>query len=269
MSVADRPQSLEVADGWDEHPGRPRHRFHDHRGYRVATMLGGDRLEHVGQISALGRLSLAEEVGSEAVGCRQVADVRQQVIEVGVAIRRDTADRDPAESHAVVAAKPTHESRALVIAARLVIGDRDLERRIHRLGAGIGEEDVIQIARRQFGQLRRELKRERVPHVEARGVVERRRPPGDRFDDALPAVSSIHTPESGRAVEHRVPINVLVVHPLGRDEETRGLLEGLVGGERHPELVQRQVGLRSVGGELGGGHGADDEKTKWRAGACR
>ena len=68
---------------------------------------------------------------------------RQHVRREHFAVCRDPAHRYAAETDAVIALLAADQARALGLAAHPVIPDRDLERRVHRLGARIHEERVI------------------------------------------------------------------------------------------------------------------------------
>ena len=68
----------------------------------------------------------------------------------GLAVADDAAHRDAAEVDAVVAALAADQPGARAFAARAVVGDGDLQRRVHRLGAGVGEEHLVQPAGREL-----------------------------------------------------------------------------------------------------------------------
>ena len=95
------------------------------------------------------RLAAREGVACRVVRVRQVVDAGEQRAE-HLAVADDAADRDAAEADAVIAALAADQPRARAFAARAVIGERDLERRVDRFGAGIGEEDVVEALRRDL-----------------------------------------------------------------------------------------------------------------------
>ena len=131
--VADRAQPLEIAFRRNQHAGRSRHRLDDDRGdVRRVVQRDDARLELVGEMRAPRRLAARERVLLEVVRVRQVIDVRQQVAE-RLAVVRDAADRDAAEVRAVVAALAPDQPAPRRLAARAVIGERDLERGVDRL----------------------------------------------------------------------------------------------------------------------------------------
>ena len=238
---ADRAQLLQVAHGRNEHAGRPGHRFHDHRRNRLGAPLGHNLLQRVGQVSAPGRLSFGKGVLRQVVRVRQVIHLRQQLRRKRLLVRLDAADRDATEAHAVVAAQPAHEARALRFAARLMVGQRDLQRAVHGLGPRVREEHMVDARGQDPLQLVRELEARRVPHLEARRKVERRSRFGDRVDDRLPAMPGIHAPQSRGAVENLAPVIGPVVHVLGAHQQARPRLERLVGGEWHPQRFKRRI----------------------------
>ena len=81
------------------------------------------------------------------------------------AVVDDAGQRDAAEVDAVIRALARHEHRAAGLSARLVVGERDLHRRVDRLRAGIDEEDALQVARRQLGDARRRARSSSDAHA--------------------------------------------------------------------------------------------------------
>ena len=154
------------------------------------------------------------------------------------AVADDAADRDAAEADAVIAALAPDQARARAFAADVVIGERDLERGVDRLRAGIAEEHMIEVFRRQRRDPARQLERLRMRELERRRVVELGRLGADRRDDRIAVVSGIGAPQSGGAVEHRAAVGRVVVHVLGARDQPRRGLERAVGREREP------IGLR-------------------------
>ena len=64
-----------------------------------------------------------------------------------LAVLDHAGDRDAAEVDAVIGAVAADQADALALAARPVVGERDLERGVDRLGARVAEEDVVVVAR--------------------------------------------------------------------------------------------------------------------------
>src|ERR1700752_2248686 len=87
-----------------------------------------------------------ERVALEVQGMRQVIHARKQRPE-GFAIVDHAADRRASEADAVIPLLASDQSLTVSFATRAVIRQRDLERRVHRLGAGIGEEHMIEAGR--------------------------------------------------------------------------------------------------------------------------
>ena len=145
------------------------------------------------------------------------------------------ADRDAAEADAVIAALAADQPRARAFAADAVIGQRDLERGVDRLGAGVGEEHVVEPLRQPAHDLVRELERAGMSHLERRRVVHLGDLPADRLGDLLAAVAGVDAPEAGHAVEDLAPVGRPVVHAGRLGEQPRLRLELAIGRERHPE----------------------------------
>src|SRR5262245_66685612 len=80
-------------------------------------------------------------------------------------------------------------------------------------------------------------------------VVEPRRHILDRLDDRFAAMASVDAKQSRRGVDHLAAVGFEIVDPLGPGKQSRPLLEGAVGGERHP------VGLELIGLHVERGHG--------------
>jgi hypothetical protein len=205
-------------------------------------MQRDDALELVGKVGAPVRLARREGLVGAVIGCRQVVDAGQERAEE-LAIGDDAADRDAAEADAVIAALAADQARARALAAHMMIGERDLERGVDRLGAGIAEEHVVEVARRQRREAAGELEGLGMGELEGRRVVERGRLRGDRLDDRIAVVPRIGAPQARNAVEHRAALGRIVVHVLGARDEPRRGLEGAVGRERQP------IGFEIVGND--------------------
>ena len=121
-------------------------------------MQRDDALELVGEMRAPLRLALAERLLLAVVGRRQVIDAGEQRAEE-LPVGDDAADRDAAEADAVIAALAADQARARAFAADVVIGERDLERGVDRLRAGIAEEHVVEVGRRERRDAARQLER--------------------------------------------------------------------------------------------------------------
>ena len=108
------------------------------------AVLGDDLLERVGARGAVARLAARERVRRQVVRVRQMIDRGEQLPRELLPIRLDSADGDAAEPDAVIAARAADEAHALRLTLRLPVGQRDLERRVDRFGAGVAEEDAVE-----------------------------------------------------------------------------------------------------------------------------
>ena len=179
------------------------------------------------------RLAAAEGVLLGEVGVRQMVDRRQQVRELSL-IRRDTADRQASETDTMVAPVTSHQNGAFGVAAGLMVGQRDLESRIHRFRPRIREEHVIHVAGKEFPQAAGEQEGLRVTHLEGGRVVEFRDLALNGLDDFPPAVAGVDGPQPGGAVKNPLSIRSPVVHPFGGLEQPGGTLELPIRRERKP-----------------------------------
>src|SRR4029079_6900669 len=82
------------------------------------------------------------------VGVRQVVDARQHRAE-RLAVVAKPADRHAAEADAVIAALAADEARALALALRHPVGERDLERGVGGFRSGVAEEHAVEVGGRQ------------------------------------------------------------------------------------------------------------------------
>jgi hypothetical protein len=242
--VADLAQALEVALGRRQDARGARDRLHDHRRDGGGVVDVDDAQQLVGQVPAPGRLAAAVGLVGEVVRGGHVVDVGQQV-SVGRAVLGDAAHGDAAEPHAVVGTLAADEAHAPAIPAGTMVGERDLERGVHGLGARVAEEDIVEVAGSERGHAVGAFEGERVAELEGGGVVEGAHLRGHRVGDAIAAVAGVHAPEPRGAIQHFHAVHRLVVHALRGGEQARVLLEGRIRGEGHP------VGL--VGGA--GAHG--------------
>ena len=128
-----------------------------------------------------------------------MVDARQQRAKE-LAVVDHAADQNAAEAHAVIGALAADQTLARALPAHVMIGERDLERRVAGLGAGIAIEHVIEIARRELGQARRQLERQGMGELEGRSEIEIRRLALDRGHDRGPVVPGVAAPKTRRAV---------------------------------------------------------------------
>ena len=191
-------------------------------------------------MSAPFRLTNGEGLLLTIVGCRQMVDTGNQRTEL-FAVVDDAAHRNAAEPDAMIAAFAADQPDARRVAPHIMIGQRDLERGINCFGAGIAEENMVEIAGSQCGDTARQLEGLGVRELERRRVVERRRFALDGDNDLLAVVPGIGAPEARRAIDELAPVAGAVMHILGADDEPRPFLECAIGRERHP------VGFEVIG----------------------
>ena len=265
MLGRDLAQLLEIALGRRQDAGRARHRLDDDGGDGGGVVQIDEAGQLVGQMRAPLRLALGEGLLGAVVGRLQVVDAGQHVAEL-LAVGDHAADRDAAEADAVIAALAADEAGARALAPGLVVGERDLQRRVDRLGAGIGEERVVEIARRQQREPRGQLEHLGMAVLEGRRVVELGRHLLDGLDDRLAAVAGVHAEQARGGVDHLGAVRLEVMHALGAGEQARALLEGAVGGERHP------IGLELIGLYIerrhGGLRGQEDGSLRCSSSGC-
>src|SRR5471030_2131318 len=186
-------------------------------------------------------------------------DTRQHRAEP-LAIVHHAAHGNATEADTVIATLAADEARARALAVGAVIGERDLERRVHGFGARVAVEGVVEVARQQRGMARGQLERLGMAHLERGRVVHLVELLQDRGLDLLAAVARIDAPQARGAVDDLAALRRPVVNALGLGQHARVLLELPVRGERHEE------GVEVVGDRLGGrrGHGklpSRDAKT--------
>ncbi|KAG0776810.1 hypothetical protein G6F22_012309 [Rhizopus arrhizus] len=181
------------------------------------------------------------------MGMRQVVYGGQQRAGERLTVGRDAADRDAAETHAVIAAFAADQAGALAFAAGPVVSQGNFQGRIDGLGAGVREEDAVQALGHEAGDSRGGFEGQRVAQLEAGRGIHDAGLAGNRVDDFLAAVAGVDAPQAGGAVEDRAAIDIFVVHALGAYQYTRRRLVLAIGGEWHPVRVQ---GLGALGGQV-------------------
>ena len=160
----------EIAFRRRQHAGRRRDRLDDHRGDGRGVVQRDQAIEFVRKVPAPFRLADGEGLLGAVIGRRQVIDAGDQRAE-HLAVADDAADRDAAEADAVIAALAADQPHARGVAAHVVKGERDLERGVDRLRAGIAEEHVVEVAGGERGDAARQFERLRVRELEGRRVV--------------------------------------------------------------------------------------------------
>ena len=174
-----------------------------------------------------------------------VRDRRQPGAELA-AVVDETRQRDAAEIDAVVRALARHEDVAAALAARLVIRERDLHRRVDGLRSGVRKEDAIQVARRELGHARGELELLRMRAQEWRTEVELAQLPADGIRDLLATVPGGYAEQTAGSIDDLVAAIVPQPHALGANDHLGIGLELAVRRERHPVLVERKSARRAL-----------------------
>ena len=128
------------------------------------------------------------------------------------------------------------------VAGELVVLAAELERGVDRLRAARGEEDAVEVARRQVGDARGELDRLRVRVGPVREEAELLRLVGARLGDVGAAVADVHAEQRGEPVEVALAVLVVDVAPLAADDDRDlALVVDPVGGEVHPQVPLREL----------------------------
>ena len=138
---------------------------------------------------------------------------------------------------------------------RVPVGQRDLHRGVGGFRAGVAEEHVVEIGRRQRRDPAGQLEGARMAELEGRREVELGRLLLDRLDDRVAVVAGVGAPQARGAVEDRAALRRVVVHVLGARDQPRPRLEGAIGGERHEEGFEVVRHRRGEGAFLRLSHG--------------
>src|SRR3954464_2056578 len=108
--------------------------------------------------------------------------VGKQIAE-SLPVRRHSSDGNTAEARPVVSALAADQPASCRFAAAAVIGERNLKRRVDRLGAGIRKERIVEIRGHHPLDPLRNLKRPGMTHLKSGRVIEFRCLPLYRFGD--------------------------------------------------------------------------------------
>ncbi len=252
MLVTDLAQFLEVADGRRDDAGRAGDRLDDDGGDVAAVVQHAQPLEIVGQFGAVLGHAAAERIAPDVQRVPQVIDARQQGGAEDFAIRHDAAHRHAAEVDAVVALFAADQSRAVAFAFRAMVGEGDLQRRVDRLRAGVGEEHVGETLGRHLDDAFGKCERLVVAHLEDHRVVECRNLLLHGGDNFRVAVADTRGPETGKRVVEAPTVGRRVMVALGAADDARLLLEIAICREGHPQGIGRDgihcAGLRCIAG---------------------
>ena len=245
MPVANGAQAFQIALRRHEDAGGARDRLDNHRGDGGGVMQGDETFQLIGKLGAMLGLTTGEAVLLRQMRVRQMIDPGQHGAE-GLAVADDAADGNAAETGAVIAPLSPDQAGPGPLPPRPVIGERDLERRIHRFRSGVGEEDMIEAGGEHARHPRRQLKHLRMAHLEGGRVIQLPDLFRDRRNDARIGMTGVAAPETGRPVEDRLPLRIRIIHALGADQHPGVRLELAVCRKRHP------VGIEVIGRRCGG-----------------
>jgi hypothetical protein len=148
----------------------------------------------------------------------------------------DPGDRRPERHRAVVAADPADDLDAVGLAVDLPVEAGELRRRVDRVAAAAGEEDLRVVHRRAGGEEVGDLERRRGGDVaEDRVRLEPRHLLGDGVDDLAAAVADVAVPEARGGVEVAVAVLVVDPHSLAAVDDELVAADGGHVRERMPE----------------------------------
>ncbi len=208
-----------------------------------------DQLEQfVGQLHATGGGHALGEGHARLQGVGQVVDVHQLAEHLAVAA--DAAQGGAGDVHAVVATGTADQLGLLRLAFQTPVGAGHLDGGVGALGAGAGEEHVVQLAGGEAGDLLGQLEGQRVAELEAGGVVEGAELLGHGFLDFLAGVTGTAGPQARQAVVDATALVIDQPTAFGGDDQAGIALEVAVGGEGHPVGIQLQLAGQGRGGGL-------------------
>ena len=166
MAVADLAHLLEVAVGRDEAAAGVLDRLEDHRGDRLGPLEDDPLLDRVGGPGRLAVLGPAVDVG-----VRDVAAAGRERLELAAQLG-DAGRREGAERGAVVGDLAGDHLVLLAFAVHPVVVAGELQRRLDRLRAAVGEEDPVEALGGERGEPGGEFDRARVGVAPERVEVE-------------------------------------------------------------------------------------------------
>ncbi|RML61602.1 hypothetical protein APX70_04216 [Pseudomonas syringae pv. maculicola] len=239
MLIANLTQPLEVALRRNDHAGRTCHRLYDDC-RNVRRIVQFDQFQHfVGQRdTACFRHALGVRIAGQQ-GMRQVIDIHQLPEHLAVAVYPTQAGTT--DIHAMIAARPTDHLGLGRLPFQPPVGTHHLHCGICTLRARVGIEHVIEIARRQFGNLFCQLKRQRMPELKARRVIQHAQLAGNGFLNFLARMPSAAGPQTGKPIVDLAALVVCQIAAMRGDDHARIAVEVAVRGVRHPVSIQLQL----------------------------
>jgi hypothetical protein len=207
---------------------------HDRLGEEAGDVVGADLqdlvLELPDQVVAELRFAHALVSGLlRAIEVRggNVVNPPVEEVKVGAAIGRASGDRTREIGAAVIGIDPADDVELGLLAAPRVVVMREPNRRVVRGRAAAGVEDLVEVTRRQRGELGGKLRRRHVGGVDE-GIVEGHalRLRRHRLGDLGPAVAGVHAPEPADPVEIALAGDVGDIDSLGAVHDQRAVLLG-------------------------------------------
>jgi len=226
-----------------------------------------DQLEQlIGQLHAAGFGHAAGVRQVRLQGVRQVVGVHHLAEHLAVAA--DAAEAGAGDVHAVVTAGAADELALARLTFQAPVGAGHFHCRVGALGAGAGEEYMVEVAGHQRGNLFGQAERQRVAVLEARRVVQAAQLLGHRLLDFAAAVAGAAGPQAGQAVEHLATLVIDQGVAVGADNDARIALEGAVGGKGHPVGVQLELAGDDGVGAVRQVHGRSRRRREGLPAAC-
>ena len=243
--VTDLANFLQIADWRNKRAGGAGDRLDEDSGEGGAAKVLGDALEVHGHLGTGQRLALREALllGPGVADHRDVWKCQAE----GLAVADHAGKRDAAHVDAVIGTLAADQPVTLRLAAGPLVGEDDLDRRVHRLRSGVGEEHMVELVRQHPADALGKFKRTRMAKLEVRRVIIVQHLVIDRFGDLAAAMASRCAEQGRRSVDDLTTLVVPHIHALGLDDHAGVLLEVTVCGKRHPVGFKRVHIIRHRG----------------------
>jgi hypothetical protein len=234
VAIADLADSLEVAVLRRDAATRVLQRLEDHRRDRLGALELDGLLDLIGSPE---RIAVCRPV--VAVGVGHVNAARHEGLE-DASERGDARGGERPERGAVVGDLPGDQLGLLAVPPGAVVRPGQLDGGLHRFGAAVGEEDVVEVTGCEGGDPGGQLDGAGMGVAPDRDEVELADLGGHRVAQLGTAVTRVDAEEGGEAVEVAVAVVVPDVAAVALDDD-RYLV---IGPERaHPREVHPEVAL--------------------------
>ena len=173
-------------------------------------------------------LFVAECLDAHALGTAVGMDRRQQVnqpgLEIHVVLVPHLAGTGRTQIGAAVIGIRTRNYMFFFSPSQAIIEvHHEAQRRVHRGRSAGREEHMVQIARRQFGQLLRQFRRRHIAQAPGAVIGHAHDLLSDRLGHFLAAMADIDAPHAGRPVDQLVAVAVMQIDAFGlRDDRAFG-----------------------------------------------